>query len=92
MNDKDVTHHLLTILGTRIRQRRKQLGWTQEEFAHYANIDRSYMGGVERGQRNVTFTVLCKIANTLKVDVAYLTKNLPHKVDVHEFYPCDSSQ
>lgn len=79
MNDKGVTHHLLTILGNRIRQRRKQLGWTQEEFAHYANIDRSYMGGVERGQRNVTFTVLCKIASTLKVDVAYLKKTSPIK-------------
>lgn len=80
-DDKAVTHPVLKTLGLHIRQRRKHLGWTQEELAHYANIDRSYIGGVERGQRNLTFSMLCKIATTLKVDVAELTQNIPHKFE-----------
>ena len=43
-------------LGNRIREHRKQLGLTQEDLAHKAEIDRSYIGGVERGERNLTFT------------------------------------
>jgi transcriptional regulator with XRE-family HTH domain len=67
----------LDVLGARIRERRKALGWTQEKLAAAANIDRSYIGGVERGERNVTFTVLCQICGALKSDVASLTAGLP---------------
>jgi transcriptional regulator with XRE-family HTH domain len=66
-------------LGKRIRQRRKELGWTQDEFALRAEIDRSYVGGVERGQRNLSFTVLCRFCVALECDVAALTKDVPRK-------------
>jgi transcriptional regulator with XRE-family HTH domain len=66
-------------LGRRIRQRRKELGWTQDEFALVAEIDRSYIGGVERGQRNLTFTVLCRICVALKCDVAALAAGIPNQ-------------
>ncbi|MGE4430599.1 MAG: helix-turn-helix domain-containing protein [Sphingobium sp.] len=64
-------------LGKRIRVRRKAMGWSQEELALVADIDRSYVGGVERGQRNLTFTVLCRLCEALKCDVAALTAGLP---------------
>lgn len=64
-------------LGNRIREKRKALGWTQEELASKADIDRSYIGGVERGERNLTFSVLCEICSALGCDVAALTKDLP---------------
>lgn len=67
----------LKILGQRIRDRRKQLQWTQEVLADRAGVDRSYMGGVERGERNITFTILCQISAALSCDVAYLTKGIP---------------
>lgn len=67
----------LVVLGGRIRERRKGLGWTQEELAERAEIDRSYIGGVERGERNLTFTMLCDIASSLECDVAALTVGLP---------------
>lgn len=67
----------LKILGKRIRQKRKSIGWTQEALADNAGIDRSYIGGVERGERNVTFTVLCQICTALGCDVAELTKGIP---------------
>lgn len=67
----------LGTLGIRIRERRKTLGLTQEELASKADIDRSYIGGVERGERNVTFTTLCTICIALECDVATLTRGLP---------------
>ena len=69
----------LAELGNRIRAARMKAGMTQEELAHESNIDRSYIGGVERGERNLTFTMLCKIAGALGCDVASLTKGLPGK-------------
>lgn len=76
-DDGWVDHKELQTLGQRIRERRKSLGWTQEELADKACIDRSYIGGVERGQRNLTFTVLCQICASLNCDVAALTHGLP---------------
>ena len=69
--------NVLEELGNRIREKRKALGWTQEELAAKADIDRSYVGGVERGERNLTFTMLCGICSALGCDVAALTKRLP---------------
>lgn len=67
----------LQVLGQRIRERRFELQLTQEQLADQAHIDRSYIGGVERGERNVTFTMLCKITAALQCDVAALTNGLP---------------
>ena len=64
-------------LGDRIRNRRKERDWTQEEFADEAQIDRSYAGGIERGERNITFLVLCQLCKALGCDVAALTEGLP---------------
>ena len=68
---------LLRELGRRIRAQRKIIGLTQEALALVANVDRSYYGAVERGERNVTFTVLCRLCIALQCDVAALTKELP---------------
>ena len=67
----------LKALGERIRQKRKDLDWTQEDLADHAGIDRSYIGGVERGERNLTFTILCQICSAMRCDVAALTQGLP---------------
>jgi transcriptional regulator with XRE-family HTH domain len=64
-------------LGKRIRAQRKSIGLTQEALALAANVDRSYYGAVERGERNVTFTVLCRLCVALHCDVAKLTGELP---------------
>lgn len=72
-----VNRTALRLLGQRIRQKRKQYRWTQEDLAENAGIDRSYIGGVERGERNLTFTVLCQICEALECDVAALTAGIP---------------
>ena len=71
------TKRSLAVLGTRIRDARKRLGISQEGLALHADIDRSFMGQVERGQRNVSFVTLCKIASVLKTDLGTLCGGLP---------------
>ena len=73
MDDKAI----LAELGRRIRAQRKAIGQTQEQLALLANVDRSYFGSVERGERNVTFTTLCTLCEALRCDVASLTADLP---------------
>jgi transcriptional regulator with XRE-family HTH domain len=67
----------LKVLGERIREMRKVKNLTQEDLAYASEIDRSYIGGVERGERNLSFDKLCQIAEALGCDVASLTKGLP---------------
>ena len=68
---------LLVELGKRIRARRKALGLAQDELALVANMDRSYVGRVERGEQNISFTLLCRLSEALECDVAALTSNIP---------------
>jgi transcriptional regulator with XRE-family HTH domain len=63
-------------LGLRIRELRKRRGWSQEEFAHACGLDRSYMGSVERGERNVTLSSLRAIAKGLDVTLSVMFKGL----------------
>lgn len=44
--------------------------------AMFASTDRSYVGGVERGERNITFLTLCRLCDALKCDVAALTAGM----------------
>lgn len=67
----------LQILGQRIRDARKVKGLSQEDLALESNIDPSYIGGVERGQRNPSFKKLCAIARILGRDVGSFCRNLP---------------
>ena len=68
---------VLVDLGSRIREARKARNWSQEDLAEEAGLDRSFVGGIERGERNISFTILCKVATALTVDVAALTSGLP---------------
>jgi transcriptional regulator with XRE-family HTH domain len=60
------------LFGKRVRQLRKSRGWSQEEFAHQVGLDRSYMGGVERGERNVSLENICLIAKALSLPASEL--------------------
>jgi transcriptional regulator with XRE-family HTH domain len=55
----------LAQLGEVIRQRRLKLGLSQEALADASGIDRSHMGKIERGERNVTFLNILRIARAL---------------------------
>lgn len=60
----DTEAHLEAV-GRSIRARRLELEISQEALANIANIDRSHMGKIERGERNVTLLNLVKIARAL---------------------------
>jgi transcriptional regulator with XRE-family HTH domain len=63
-------------LGARVRSLRKDRGLSQEAFAAQAAIDRSYMGGIERGERNVTLETLVRLANALGISLAELVEGV----------------
>lgn len=65
-------HPALIKLGENIRELRKAKGFSQEGFADEAGLDRTYMGGVERGERNLATLNLIRIAAALGVEVGEL--------------------
>ena len=76
MAHKPEKEQVLKDLGKSIRAARKALGLTQEELASVAELDRSYIGGIERGERNISFTVLWKLSKVLERNIGDLTKNI----------------
>lgn len=50
------------LLGQRVRELRKGMGWSQEELGERANLHPTYVGGIERGERNVSLDNLNKLA------------------------------
>lgn len=53
--------------GKRLAALRKARGWSQEALALESGIARSYLGGVERGQRNIALVNICRLAEALEV-------------------------
>ena len=64
--------NLLERLGAAVRAERMARGVSQEAFADAAKIDRSHMGKIERGERNVTILNVVRIAHALDMSVAQL--------------------
>lgn len=60
---------VLKRVGLKIRELREKQGISQEEFAARAGLDRSYYGGVERGERNLSTINIIKIAFALDSEV-----------------------
>lgn len=56
--------------GDRVRELRKGAGFTQEELADAAELDRSYVGSIERGERNLSIENVCRLANAIGVSPA----------------------
>ncbi len=61
------SHPLLTRVGKRLRKARQAKGLTQEALAHKVGMDRSYVGGLERGEFNVSLIALAKLARGVGV-------------------------
>ena len=64
----------LIALGSAIRDVRKQQGVSQEKLALLAEVDRSYMGRIERGDNNVAVLTLMKIGQALNISMAGLMR------------------
>jgi transcriptional regulator with XRE-family HTH domain len=63
------------MLAERIKSLRKAKGWSQEEFAERAAMQRSYLADLERGRRNPSVRTLVKVANAFDVAVADLLRS-----------------
>ncbi len=58
--------------GKRVRELRKQKGYSQEELADKAGLHRTYIGSIERGEQNVSIDNIDKIAKALKTPIALM--------------------
>lgn len=61
-------------LGRAIRDLRNRRQISQEDLAHRAGMHRTYLGGIERGERNPSYTNLLKVADALDVDAWQLIR------------------
>ncbi|MCC6832473.1 MAG: helix-turn-helix transcriptional regulator [Thermoleophilia bacterium] len=63
--------------GERIRTRRLELGWSREHLAAQAQLHWTYIGQIERGERNISLRNITRLAAALDQDPAVLVKGLP---------------
>jgi transcriptional regulator with XRE-family HTH domain len=63
-------------LGGRIRALRLESGWSQEQFAEICGLHRTYMGHVERGEKNISLSTMVRISDALNIPLSeLLTEN-----------------
>jgi len=72
MECDDMSDRVLQLVGGKIRELRKARGWSQEDLGEKAGFHFSYVGGLERGERNASLANLAKVAETLEVDIGEL--------------------
>ncbi len=70
---------LLKALGQRIRELRTDQGYSQEGFADKCGVHRTFMGTIERGESNLSFQNIAKVATTLGVSLSALFRDLEAK-------------
>ncbi len=64
----------MSTVGERIKKRRTELGWTQDQLAHKAGISKSFLSDLENGKRSVSADNLLDIARVLNLSLDYLMK------------------
>ena len=67
---------LLERLGKRVQALRAAKGWSQEEFAHICGLHRTYVGQIERAEKNISFENLTKLSTALGITLAELLSGL----------------
>lgn len=65
-------NHIKKLFGTRVRELRTKKDLSQEALAIASGLDRTYVGGVERGERNISLINIYKIADALDMQVGEL--------------------
>jgi len=74
-------YDILNIFGENVRRLRRRLNISQEELAHRADLHRTYIGMIERAEKNITLVNIQKIANALEVKIEDLFKELANGND-----------
>jgi len=65
------------LFGRRVRELRMERGFSQERLAELANLHRNYIGGIERGERNVGLINIVELAHALRVKPVTLVEPIP---------------
>lgn len=71
---RSVAEDARILFGLRLRELRRQAGLSQEALAHESGLDRSYVGGVERGEYNISLLNICRLADALGLSPEELLK------------------
>lgn len=74
---------ILGRFGQTVRRLRGQKGFSQESFADKAGLDRSYIGGVERGERNISLRNIVRISMALQLSLSQLFSELELSEEGH---------
>ena len=74
----------MIILGKRVHDLRKAKKWSQEEFAHVSGLHRTYVGQIERGEKNISFGNLIKLSGVLGVTLSELLAGLENGAPTKE--------
>lgn len=67
------------IFGAKLREIRQEKALSQEALANVCELDRTYIGGVERGERNISLINIVRIANALEVSPSILLSSFSDK-------------
>ena len=68
--------------GAAVRSRREDLGFSQEQLAELAGMHRTYVGSIERGERNVSLENIVKLCDALRIKPSSLMGSLDEFVDL----------
>jgi transcriptional regulator with XRE-family HTH domain len=79
--EKRLPNLLLKALGQRIRELRTEQGYSQEGFADKCGVHRTFMGTIERGESNLSFQNIHKVAINLGVSLSRLFQDLEENVE-----------
>jgi transcriptional regulator with XRE-family HTH domain len=82
-----IVRDLPTVLGDRIRVLRRKKGFSQESFADHCGLHRTYMGGIERGEHNLTIQTALTIANGLGITLSKLFAGIEDLVQAQSRKP-----
>ena len=80
MSERTSEQVLTTAFGDAVRRLRHERGWSQEEFADRVGVHRTYMGGVERGERNVILVNIGRISESLGLPLAGLMAEVDREI------------
>jgi transcriptional regulator with XRE-family HTH domain len=72
---------LRVVLGNRIRSLRQKRGFSQESFADHCGVHRTYMGGIERGEHNLTVQTALTIARGLGITLSKLVSGIEREIE-----------
>lgn len=64
------------ILGKRIKELRQNKNLSQEAFAYIAELDRTYISSIEKGERNISIEVIQKVSIALGIQISELLKDI----------------